>query len=145
MKHPIKIDIKNKCIVLNSGFAKRAHLVGTSEYDMLQSARRDYPDYSVNIRAIKKNDNKESYKGLTYEYMYDYIRIFEPKETRDSVIAELDSKIFISQCHSKAYRYPTSKKWFLDKYPEVTGVTDASDKEVDLIEEKKIVPELVAA
>ena len=25
----------------------------------------------------------------------------------------------IAECHSKAFRYPVIKAWFLDKYPEV--------------------------
>jgi hypothetical protein len=27
--------------------------------------------------------------------------------------------ILVSQCHSKAFRYPVIKKWFLKKYPEI--------------------------
>ena len=36
------------------------------------------------------------------------------------VVAEFDNMLLISQCHSKGYRYPTIKKWFLDKYPEIS-------------------------
>ena len=31
------------------------------------------------------------------------------------------NKLFISECHSKAYRYPEIKNWFLKKYPEIVN------------------------
>ena len=53
--------------------------------------------------------------------MKEYIKRFEPVETRDAVLKELDDKLFISECHSKAYRYPEIKNWFLKKYPEIVN------------------------
>lgn len=66
---------------------------------------------------LKKNPNKECYRGLTYEYMRSYIERYESDV--DSALKELEDMIFDSKCHSKGYRYPTVKKWFLTKYPEV--------------------------
>ena len=33
--------------------------------------------------------------------------------------AEFVELVLISKCHAKAKRYPTIKKWFLEKYPEI--------------------------
>lgn len=115
----IRIDLKNDRIVITKKFAKLASRYGSKEYKQLRNARNDYPDFEVVMREIKKNPDKESYKGLTYAYMKDYIRTHEPRETRRKKSDELEELILISQCHSKAFRYPAIKKWFLEQYPEI--------------------------
>ena len=61
--------------------------------------------------------------------MEDYIAAHEDYETAKAVLDELEEMRLISQCHSKAFRYPTIKKWFLERYPEVRnfGVRNAED------------------
>ena len=61
-------------IVLTREFQKLASDVRSDEYATLQRVRKDYPDFSVGTRAIKKNPNKNTYKNLTYSYMEKYIR-----------------------------------------------------------------------
>lgn len=119
MKNTLKLDRTNKRIIMDRTFAKLSENTRSEEYAHLQQVRREYPDYEVVTRSIKKNPNKECYKGLTYEYMTDYIMKYEPAETRRAVLEEFDDMIFISKCHSKSKRYPVIKKWFLDKYPEI--------------------------
>lgn len=75
--------------------------------------------FTVEVKTIKRNSAKECYKGLNYEFMEDYIRTHETKETVVEVLSEFEEMLLISQCHSKAFRYPTIKKWFLEKYPEI--------------------------
>ena len=91
----------------------------STEYAHLQNVRRDYPTYQVIRREIKKNPNTEHYKGLTYQYMRDYIILHTSPEKEAEAVAEFDEQLLISRCHSKARRYPAIKKWFLEKYPEV--------------------------
>ena len=98
-------------------FAKLADDPTTDEYRLLQEVKRDNPSFRVTNHTIKKNPNKDCHKGLTYEYMKDFIKKFETKENAEKVLAELEELIFISKGHSKAYRYPTIKKWFLEAYP----------------------------
>ena len=53
-----------------------------------------------------------------FAYVYSIIEMREnPEKTKDAVAKELKHMIEISKCHS--IRYPTIKKWFLAKYPEV--------------------------
>ena len=119
MKNTLKVDRNNGLIIMDRTFAKLSENTRSEEYAHLQQVRKDYPTFTVITRTIKKNPNKECYKGLTYEYMMEYIMKHEPAETRRTVLAELDDMIFISQCHSQAKRYPVIKKWFLEKYPEI--------------------------
>jgi len=119
MKNYLKIDHENGLLIMDRTFAKNAENTRSSEYSHLQSVRRDYPTYTVIRREIKKNPEMNHYKGLTYEYMEDYILTHESKETVDKVIEEFEEMILISRCHSKAFRYPVIKKWFLARYPEI--------------------------
>lgn len=112
MANTLKINRENNTIVMDRAFAKASEIVGSREYNMLQVARKDYPNYVVVQRKIKKNPNKESYKGLTYEYMENYI-----KSHCEGRLAEYMEMRLLAECHS--VRYPTIKKWFLDAFPEV--------------------------
>ena len=119
MKNTLKIDRENGLIIMDRTFAKLSENTRSEEYAHLQQVRKDYPSFQVVTKTIKKNPNKECYKGLTYDYMREYIFKHEPAETRRSVLMEFEDMIFISQCHSKAKRYPVIKNWFLEKYPEI--------------------------
>lgn len=117
MTNYIKVDHDNRSLIMDRTFAKKASIVGSKEYNLLQEAREHYEEYTVTRKTIKKAPNQEYYKGLTYEYMEEYIKTHEPKETLEKTLAEFREMILISKCHSR--RYPVIKNWFLEKYPEV--------------------------
>ena len=121
MKNTLKIDFENGKIVMDRTFAQKCRNTRSEEYAQLQSVRRDYPNFAVVTRSIKRNPNKETYAGLTYQYMGDYIMTHESAETVDAVLTEFAEMRMIAACHSKAFRYPTIKKWFLQQYPEVAN------------------------
>ena len=113
----IRIDRDNNRIVMTKAFANKADDPTTREFRLLQEVMGTYPTFKVVNHTIKKNPHKECYKGLTYDYMREFIRTHEAKANVESVLAELEDLIFISKGHSNGYRYPTIKKWFLEKYP----------------------------
>lgn len=115
----IRIDHTTKRIIMDSMFYKNSADPRNEEYTVLQNVRRDYPTYTPTQRTIKKNPAKKTYSGLTYAYMEDYILTHESPETVEAVFTEFNEMVLISQCHSQAFRYPTIKKWFLNKYPEI--------------------------
>ena len=115
----IYVNYAERKIVLSSAFVKRAFTPGTEEYRQLQAVRNDYPDFVLKTRQFKTNTKQERYRGLNYDFMRDYIRKHEPKETAQSVLDELEDQIGISKCHSVGKRYPTIKAWFLKRYPEI--------------------------
>ena len=112
MANTLKINRANNTIVMDRAFAKASEIVGSAEYNMLQTARRDYPAFTVVQRTIKRNPNKESYKGLTYEYIENYIESHCSEK-----LAEYREMRLLAECHS--VRYPEIKKWFLKAFPEV--------------------------
>ena len=119
MTNYLKVLDDEKVLLMDKAFAKNASLVGSREYELLQDARKAYPKYEVRQRKIKKNEAKECWKGLTYAFMEKYIIDHEPVETVSKVIDEFEEMILVSKCHSKAFRYPVIKKWFIAKYPEI--------------------------
>ena len=116
-KSRVRMLHEESTIEINKVFAKMAENPFSEEYAALQNLRKDYPVYKVRTREINKNPNKESWKGLTYAYMEDYIRTHSDMATMD----EFNEKRLISKCHSNAFRYPVIKKWFLEKFPEVAN------------------------
>ena len=116
MKNTLRFDHDARCIVMDRTFYKNSSNIRFEEYAMLQRARQDYPTYTPVIKRIKRNLDKETYKGLTYAYMERYI---ESHEGADEIMSEYRELRLISECHGKARRYPAIKKWFLKKYPEI--------------------------
>lgn len=119
MRNTLKIDYTTGTITMDRTFAKLAKNTFSPEYLHLQQVKKDNPTFRVVQKTIKKNSNKETYKGLTYEYMINYIITHEPVETRKTVLDEFAELKLISECHSKSKRYPVIKNWFLDKYPAI--------------------------
>lgn len=126
MKNTLRLDHHNRTIIMDRTFAKYAANTMSQEYAHLQAVRQDYPNYTVTQRQIKRKATKECYRGLTYEYMEDYIKTHGSKEEVATNLADYKELKLISQCHSTSRRYPTIKSWFLAKYPEVKafGVSD---------------------
>ena len=124
MKNTLKINHETRTLVMDKTFAKAASFVGSNEYNLLQSARRDYPSYQVTLRTIKKKADKESYRGLTYEYIENYIANHADCKVR---MEEYKALRLYAECHS--IRFPHIKKWFLETFPEVAefGVTKAAE------------------
>ena len=114
------INYSSRSIQLTKKFAKAAQKFGSDEYNDLQAARRDNPTFKIVIVSRKTNTKVDTYKGLTYEYMRNYIILHTASgKERIAKLAELEELILISHCHGQSKRYPTIKKWFLNEYPDV--------------------------
>ena len=119
MKNTLRLDHAKKLVIMDKTFAKFAANTRSEEYAHLQQVRRDYPHYEVVERKIKRNPNKECYHGLTYEFMEEYILTHGDAETVKKNYEEFNEMLLISRCHSKQFRYPVIKSWFLKQYPEI--------------------------
>ncbi len=130
MKNVIRIDHETRSIVMDKTFTRQSSDPRSEEYTLLQATRRDYPGYHVKTRTIRRNPRKESYRGLTYAYMEQYIDAHENAEENRKVYEELR---LAARCHS--IRYPTIKKWFLDTYPELKEFGRERSKVISIVEE----------
>jgi len=114
MKNDLRIDFTKNEIIMSRSFEKCASIAGSEEYHRLQLVRQDYPTFTVVRRSIKKAPTKETYAGLTFVYMENYIATHANAEQIKKVYDELR---LIGACHKASY--PTIKKWFLETYPEI--------------------------
>ena len=119
MKNTLKIDFNNKTIVMDRTFAARVKDTRSEEYFHLQTVRKDYPNYTVITRTIKRNPDKETYRGLTYEYMENYILSHGNDAEVQEALSEYRELRLIAKCHGKGKGYPVIKQWFLEKYKEI--------------------------
>lgn len=119
MKNTLKIDFNTKTIIMDRTFAKKVEDTHSDEYLHLQTVRKDYPDYRVITRQIKRNPNKKTYNGLTYEYMENYILNHGDDATVLEALSEYRELRLIAKCHGKGKGYPVIKQWFLNKYNEI--------------------------
>ena len=66
MKNTLRINFDTKTIIMDRTFAKKSKDTRSDEYIHLQTVRKDYPDYRVITRTIKKNPDKKTYRGLSF-------------------------------------------------------------------------------
>ena len=109
-------------IILNKKEMAAARRVGTPKYKELQTARRDYPGFAVTTKASKVNQ-RETYKGLTYEYMETYIKAHD--NDQHSIMAQYEMLRGTSKEAKEALAEPCSynevKAWFLNTYPAIAN------------------------
>lgn len=122
---PITVNYAKREIILSSAFEKKAFIPGTAEYMQLQSVRRDFEGFTLATKHFKTNTAQDRHKGLTYNYMRQFIQTYDETNAED-VLALFDKMLDIAQAHSKGKRYPVIKSWFLERYPDYAefGMTE---------------------
>ena len=129
----LTINSKNRTIEMTKKYANDARKYGSREYEELQAARRDYPRYKVVTRSAKKK--KDSFKGLTFDYMKYYIKNHEKENS--AILNEFyqlcgkeenGETIKINNNVVEHASYGEIKKWFLKQYPIFKEYTENVDK-----------------
>ena len=105
------INFATETITITKRFGKAASDFNTAEHRTMVLLRKEYPTFKFEYKAIKKKENKHSYKGLTVEEMKRFLSTKTEKEqaTFEKVILLADSK---------QSKYAVIKKWFLNHYKE---------------------------
>lgn len=125
----LTINNKARTIEMTKKFEKAASRFGSDEYKTLQEARRDYPTYKVIVKTSTAK-SKESFKGLTYEYMKKYIAAHDNEGK--TIMAEFEmlrgTSAEAKEMNAAARPYGEMKKWFFDKYPAFKKFTENCNK-----------------
>ena len=74
----MNLNYEKKTIEMTKAEAKRAGDISSSEYAELEKIRTSFPNYEIVIKKTTKR--KETFKGLSYEYMENYIRNHDDNE-----------------------------------------------------------------
>ena len=120
MKQP-EINYERKTIEITKAFSKKAKVYNSEEYKELVDACQKFPTYVLTIVENKRSNrnNKESYKGLTFDFMENYIKTHsENKEEDLKALRQMTGRVNEGELENKK-NYPDIKKWFLAKFDEL--------------------------
>ena len=133
----ISINNAARTIEMTKTFTKLASKFGSPEYQQLQAARRDYPDFRVVTVAQKAA--KPEFKGLTYDYMEDYIK--QHDDAGHTIMAEFLMLRGMSDAgkdaDADAVDYGTIKDWFFQQFPAIEQFHKDRKVLLDRIAQKK--------
>ncbi len=116
----MKILYGKKVIELTKSEMKTAEIYGTEMFKALLDAQKSFPDFEIQVKApASKRDN---YKGLTREFMKNYIADHDDDE--HSIMAEFNTLCGLdAEGHKKTFAavasYGELRMWFLAKSPEL--------------------------
>lgn len=115
----IKVNRKMRTIEITKKFDKASSRVGSEEYKTLQEVMNQHVGFKLVVKS-STSKKKESYKGLTYEYMEKYIKAHDED---GSIMAEYEMLRGISEEAEEAFAqslsYMEMKDWFLHTYPAI--------------------------
>ena len=97
-------DHFNKKIVGTEQNFKKSGISGTAQYDALMAAMKAHPNYELSAMAPKVK--KQSYKGLNFDLMMDYVKI----KGNDVQKAEFDEIV------NEDASFPVIKSWFIENF-----------------------------
>lgn len=103
----------NRQIVMTREFARNTNDFERNEQDILAELLQKFPTYIAVTKTIAKG-TKQSYKGLTIDYMR---TIIQETEGVTSIAVKMFNEIVrYYQTQNHYGSYPLIKKWFLDRY-----------------------------
>ena len=124
------INFHSNSIEMTKKFAKAASRFGSDEYKALQEARKDYPTFKIVTVSRKPATQRDTYKGLTYEYMEMYIQKHDDDD--QSIMAEYKMLRGMTDEAEEAlavsFTYLEMKDWFLKKFPAIASFHEARAK-----------------
>ena len=122
-KKELTLDFSKNTINMTESFSKKAENYGSTEYNMLQNARKDYPEFEI-IVTKKSKRVKDAHKGIDAEFMYNYIKKHDNDEEEVmnlfkgwfKKLEETDDGI--EYILHNDVEFLNIRSWFLDQYTE---------------------------
>ena len=129
-------NLMKKTIEMSKAEAKAAGKIGSDKFNELREYMEIYPTFTIDIKAPAKR--KVEFRGLTYEYMKNYIKKHDDEdgkimaEFRELIAQDKKDKIEGAE-HLEAASYNDVKKWFLAKFPEIKEYKEQHAEKVQKI------------
>lgn len=127
------LDILDKKIRGSARSFKLANKGSGDAYEQLMALMNAHPDFSLVKAHAEKASNKQTYNGLTYVFMRDYISL---QENKTLLLAKME-RIKAGAKKSSASVYPLVKKWFLNEFG--VAAEEGSEKEFDMTAAEELV------
>jgi hypothetical protein len=111
------LDIREKKIYGSERSFKLANKGSGEAYEQLMGLMNAHPNYELEETKAKSNDSKETYHGLNYQFMRDYISL----EGDAELLLKKLEKVIEAAKKTRASAYPVVKRWFLRTFGESVG------------------------
>ena len=112
----ITINNRKNIIEITKAFEKAASRFGSDEYNMLRQAMNDNPNFKVVVN--KRKTAPASYKGLTYDFMENYIKAHDDDGSTMIEFKNLRATSDEAKAvGAEAMTYGEIKAWFFQQYP----------------------------
>lgn len=105
-------DFSKRSIIASATTLKKARNPQSAECKMLLQMLSEHPNFEVAEKIIQKKPAKQTYKGLTFQAMTDYIKT---QANSEAEIRKYEVVRHIAKI--KGSEYALTKKWFLNAYP----------------------------
>ncbi len=113
----MKTNLAAKTIELTKAEMKNAMTYGTTEYDMLQTIRRDYPGFRV--VEIKAKKGKSDFASLDMKTIRAYVEKYGDEGQKKDFAFISKKTVDENGEYHEAQSFFEIKKWFLNVFPEI--------------------------
>ena len=128
-------DFSKRSIIVSATTLKKARNPQSAECKMLLQMLSEHPNFEVIEKTIQRKAGKQTYKGLTFGTMEDYIRTQTNSQKQMEVYQAVRRMAKI-----KGKEYALTKHWFLQSYPDYKE-TDITAQEIGaLLQEQEKAP-----
>ena len=110
-----RIDFTKMTLTMTAEFADRAYDPSTEEYEILTRLQKDFPRLRVVRKTHRSPKTANPAKGLTYERMEKYIRLFDNADELMDLFQKVKSA-------DRGYQFV--KAWFVKQFPHYKEVPE---------------------
>ena len=114
-----KIDFTSGTIIVNYKFAEASEKYGSPEYRLLQTIKKDFPDFQVSVKSGREQKTTRYNKRLTYKNMEKYIGCFE---NSDVLLKRYETVKKMSKPLKSPYKFVCD--WFVAQFPEYKDIPE---------------------
>ena len=112
-KNAFEVNFFNKSIAGTKSAFNKASKGEGAHYEELTRLMAQHPDFRLVIKEQKiQKEKKETYEGLTFELMKEYISI----QNNSKALMEAFEEVKKFAKEAKMSSYPVTKKWFLEQF-----------------------------
>ena len=133
----MNINYEKKTIEMTKAESKEAGIPTNEKFNELMKLRSIFPDFEIIIK--KTSVKRDTYKGLGYEYMENYIKAHDNNDENLKEFYKLrgmnekGEKDVLIEEHS----YGEIKMWFLSTFPEIEEFNAETNKKLKEIKAKR--------
>ena len=105
----MKVLFATRTIEVTKTFAEKAAHFGSEEYQMLRAATKDFPEFQIVVKSVRRKKVINESDRLTYARMMDCLSSCDGSE---------ELMVEFMKLREYGCNYGQIRKWFTTKYPE---------------------------